>query len=38
MKKFNTAGPSIVGNHYMIDPLTRINLPEVEPLIDDKRC
>ena len=37
MKKFNTAGPSIANDHYMIDPLTRFDLPEVESLIDDKR-
>ena len=37
MKKFNTAGPSIAADHYMIDPLTRFDLPEVESLIDDKR-
>ncbi len=37
MKKFNTAGPSIADDHYMIDPLTRFDLPEIESLIDDKR-
>jgi len=37
MKKFNTAGPSIAGDHYMIDPLARFDLPEIESLIDDKR-
>ena len=37
MKKFNTAGPSISGDHYMIDPLSRFDLPEIESLIDDKR-
>ncbi|HLA34200.1 MAG TPA: hypothetical protein VJ001_04955, partial [Rhodocyclaceae bacterium] len=37
MKKFNAAGPSIPGDHYMIDPLTRIDLPEIESLIEDKR-
>ena len=37
MKKFNTAGPSIANDHYMIDPLTRFDLPEIESLIDDKR-
>lgn len=36
-RKFNTAGPSIAGDHYMIDPLQRIDLPDVETLIDDKR-
>ena len=37
MKKFNTAGPSITEDHYMVDPLTRFDLDEVENLIDDKR-
>jgi len=37
MKKFNTAGPSVPGDHYMIDPLVRIDAPEIEALIDDKR-
>lgn len=36
-RKFNTAGPSIAGDHYMIDPLKRIDLFEIETLIDDKR-
>lgn len=36
-RKFNTAGPSIPGDHYMIDPLHRIDLFEIETLIDDKR-
>lgn len=26
MKTFNTAGPSIPGDHYMLDPLARIDL------------
>ncbi|AGX87427.1 AAA family ATPase [Candidatus Symbiobacter mobilis] len=37
MKKFNTAGPSIAADHYLIDPLARIDLPEIETLIADKR-
>jgi hypothetical protein len=37
MKKFNTAGPSIPGDHYMIDPLERIKRQEIEDLIADKR-
>ena len=37
MKKFNTAGPSVAADHYLIDPLTRIDLPEIEALIADKR-
>ncbi|MEK6749724.1 MAG: ATP-binding protein [Pseudomonadota bacterium] len=36
-RKFNTAGPSVLEDHYMIDPLARLDLPEVEHLIDDKR-
>ena len=36
-RKFNTAGPSIAGDHYMIDPLDRIDLSDIETLIDDKR-
>lgn len=35
--RFNTAGPSILGDHYMIDPLARIDLAEVEDLIEQKR-
>ena len=34
---FNTAGPSVPEDHYMIDPLKRIDLAEVEALIDQKR-
>ena len=34
---FNTAGPCFPEDHYMIDPLTRIDLPDVEALIDQKR-
>jgi hypothetical protein len=26
VKKFNTAGPSVAGMHFMIDPLVRIEL------------
>jgi len=36
-RKFNTAGPSVAADHYMIDPLRRLDLPEVEMLLDDKR-
>ena len=36
-RKFNTAGPSVLEDHYMIDPLQRLDLPEVLHLIDDKR-
>lgn len=37
MKMFNTAGPCIAEDHYLIDPLARIELPEVEAMIDAKR-
>jgi hypothetical protein len=37
MKKFNTAGPSVADDHYMIPPLSRFDLEEIETLIDDKR-
>jgi AAA-like domain len=37
MKKFNAAGPSVPGQHYMIDPLSRIDLAEIEMLIADER-
>jgi hypothetical protein len=36
-RKFNTAGPCIEGDHYMLDPLARIDVDEVLELIDDKR-
>jgi hypothetical protein len=36
-RKFNTAGPCIEGDHYMLDPLARIDVEEVLELIDDKR-
>ena len=34
---FNNAGPCIETDHYIIDPLKRIDLPEVEHLIAQKR-
>jgi hypothetical protein len=37
MKTFNAAGPSVPGEHYMIDALRRIDLAEIESLIADKR-
>ena len=37
MKKFNTAGPSIPDDHFMIDPLVRIDIEDIESLIADKR-
>lgn len=36
-KHFNTAGPSVSDMHYMIDPLSRIDLPEIEYLIAQQR-
>ena len=36
-KIFNNAGPSVPGLHYMIDPLERINAPEIEALIAQQR-
>lgn len=36
-KKFNTAGPSIPEDHYMVDPLARIDLAEIEALIAQER-
>ncbi|TAN49333.1 MAG: AAA family ATPase [Methylococcaceae bacterium] len=37
MRYFNTAGPSVPGQHYMIDPLQRLDLPDVEALLDQQR-
>jgi len=37
MKKFNTAGPSVLQDHYMIDPLQRMDVEDMEDLIADKR-
>lgn len=34
---FNNAGPSVAGDHYMVDPLQRINVTEVDSLISQKR-
>jgi len=36
-RRFNTAGPCIDGDHYMLDPLARIDVDEVLDLIDAKR-
>ena len=36
-KLFNTAGPVIAENNYMIDPLKRINKDEIMTLIDNWR-
>ena len=37
MKKFNTAGPSVAGMHFMIDPLVRIDIEDIESLIEQQR-
>jgi hypothetical protein len=37
MKKFNTAGPSVAEDHFMIDPLVRIDIEDIESLMADKR-
>ena len=36
-KFFNNAGPCVVSEHYIIDPLQRIDLPEVEHFIAQSR-
>jgi len=36
-RSFNTAGPCVQGDHYMLDPLVRLDVDEVLRLIDDKR-
>lgn len=36
-RSFNTAGPSVPGKHSMIDPLKRLELPQIEELIDRER-
>lgn len=36
-REFNIAGPSVPGKHYMIDPLKRIDLAEIEKLINAER-
>ena len=36
-KFFNTAGPIKPADHYNIDPLTRIELEEIESLIYQKK-
>ena len=37
MKFFNTAGPVNAADHYLVPPLSRINLDEVLMLIDQKK-
>ena len=34
---FNNAGPSAPGDHYMIDPLNRIQLEHIEQLLAERR-
>lgn len=36
-RQFNTAGPCRSDDHYMLNPLTRIDAEEIESLIDNKR-
>ncbi len=36
-KQFNTAGPCIAEDHYLIDPLERIDYRNLLALIDSKR-
>jgi type II secretory pathway predicted ATPase ExeA len=36
-KHFNTAGPSRSATHYLLDPLTRIDLPTINSLIQQER-
>jgi hypothetical protein len=36
-KFFNTAGPGIPEDHYMVDPLRRVDYDEIAVLIDQKR-
>ena len=37
MRFFNTAGPMIAGDHYMVPPLSRLDIDEVLRLIERKR-
>jgi len=36
-RQFNTAGPSRCDDHYMLDPLARLDAEEIDSLIDNKR-
>jgi hypothetical protein len=36
-KNFNTAGPQIPHMHYTLDPLQRVDLPEILSLIEQQR-
>ena len=37
MKHFNNAGPNVANDHYTIDPLVRIDVENMESLIEQKR-
>ena len=37
MRFFNNAGPSVAEHHYMVDPLKRLDLPEVLAYIEQQR-
>ena len=37
MRKFNTEGPVVAADHYLVPPLQRVNLGEVLDLVRDKR-
>jgi hypothetical protein len=36
-KFFNIAGPNVPEDHYMLDPLRRVNYDEISRLIDQKQ-
>ncbi|MDR1513346.1 MAG: hypothetical protein LBS56_07695, partial [Propionibacteriaceae bacterium] len=36
-RKFNTAGPGNPDTHYCIDPLSRVDWPDIRGLIDEER-
>ena len=36
MRFFNRGGPVNSQDHYVVDPLSRVSLPEIERLIDEK--
>jgi hypothetical protein len=36
MRFFNTAGSCVAGQHYMIDPLSRLDSPDEEAMIDQR--
>ena len=37
VREFNTAGPTVAGNHYCLDPLGRIDLEEILSYIESNR-